>query len=539
MIGGAENLAAMGTGIGSLVTSGFGGLASGAGSLLQGKGFNQSASDAADTVKRMQSEGTYAPQTTAGKGIQNDLGAVGGAFDTLTKGAGDTAGWPMQLASKGATALGYPNAAATLDNVGQTTSEAVKGGLDAAMQLEGARALLPKKPVAGVTGVPKVMDGIDKIVADNSAETPAPVAPTRDALVSANKAGYFVTPKYAENSSTTLGNFASKGGSEIRMQQALSQRNAPITESLVKQELGIPDSTPLSVAAVNAVDASANNVYAAVKKTGEVHPNDAYQTAINNIGSRTAAQSHYFGSTVDPAIAALKEKYSGIGPTDAAAIVDEIKDLRDSARGNYKELSNINQARALGGAQMQAASALDELLQTHLNGTGAPVGTPGPYRGLADAFQQARTLKAKVASVRNSMNDATGEVSPASLARDFNDSGGANGPMSGNLKLIAQTQLAFPKVMQDTARLPTSEGASAVDLAMMAHGALGGRVAEMAFGAARPLGRSWVNSARGQEALVNPSASYYQQLMAAARNNPSAPFLFQTSQQADDQANQQ
>jgi len=111
--------------------------------------------------------------------------------------------------------------------------------------------------------------------------------------------------------------------------------------------------------------------------------------------------------------------------------------------------------------------------------------------------------------------------------------------MSGNLKLIAQTQLAFPKVMQDTARLPTSEGASAVDLAMMAHGALGGRVAEMAFGAARPLGRSWVNSARGQEALVNPSASYYQQLMAAARNNPSAPFLFQTSQQADDQANQQ
>jgi hypothetical protein len=438
--------------------------------------------DPADVKAAVQNSMTYQPRSDAGKATVGTLGQVADAT----------------IGSAGRFAGNYYAGAANMLGAPQGVQDAARNGAqELTNQAPGLLGLGGDAPVAKVPNL-------------NEA--------TAATLQATHNLGIRVTPEYAgmkSNNPLSASNIASVSGSETKMQQALSKYNAqgPVP-AVIKQEVGIAPDRPLTQAALDEQRANADGVYAAVKKQGYFAPDAQLSADMSRIGERSAAESKQFGTKIDSTVQDIIDRYSPkrvtvdpstgqstFTPMNSEAVVNAVTGLRKDARTGFK--SDDPRTVTLATAQQNAANALDSFLDRQM------VATQNP---LAGALGQARTKLAKINSVEDAFNEANGTVDVKSLTKDLD-----NGvPLSGGLLDLARAYKAFPKVLQDPAKINVGSG-SMVDKALQVGGAIHGNIPEMALGVARPLARARVNTAGYQAGMVNPQLGTVGELLSRLR----------------------
>lgn len=307
---------------------------------------------------------------------------------------------------------------------------------------------------------------------------------TRDAAITASRqAGYTIPPSSAN---PTLLNRAAEGfAGKISTAQAAAIKNQPVTDALVRKTLGLADDAPLTRETLAGVRRTAGQAYAAVANTGEVVPTQAYDNALEAIVRpfKTAAAG-FPNAKPNPIIAEIDSLKTP--RMDASAAVAKISELRDMADAAF-----VAGNKQLGGAYKSAAAALEDVLDTHIQGIGAPA-------ELLKGFRDARTLIAKTYSVEKALREGTGSVSANKLAQQLSK----GRPLSDELRTAATMAQNFPRAVQDvTSSMP---GVSPLDFGLGGGlASITGNPALLGLVAGRPAARSVILSQPYQRAMAN------------------------------------
>ena len=335
-------------------------------------------------------------------------------------------------------------------------------------------ALPPALKVAGAAGraVGRAVSG---------PEVPAAV---RESVEAARSAGYVIPPSQAKPSlvNRALEGFAGK----ITTAQNASARNQPITNELARRAIGAADLTPESIAAVRS---AANASYDDLARFGAFEADDAYRNALQK-----AAGSKALPGIANKEVDDLVEALSSQGKLDAQQTIESIKRLRFEGSANKGAQDPVK--KALGGAQMRVANALEELIDRNLQKAGQPE--------LLSNYRAARQTLAKVYDVEKALNASSGNVDANKLARLL-DKGR---PLTGELRQVAEFAQRFPKAarpVEGMGSLPQSsplDWTAATGLSLATSNPL-----MMASVLARPAARAAVLSGPVQNRLMSAPAS--------------------------------
>lgn len=337
--------------------------------------------------------------TTAGK-VGRVLGAVGAAVPTML--------------IPGASTLG-----------GSVLSGMAMGAAEPRLQDESLtkNAMLGGAGGAAGYGVAKAIGSAGSAMATRNAAKIAESSPMRDTLEAARSVGYKFDP--TATNPTLLNRALSGTAGKTNLAQRASMANQQITNELAAVDIGLSKAKSLTPELIESAKAVPAKVYDQMRAAGEVPVSDAYMKTLDNITQKYAGASKSFA--MDNPIAPIVEPFK-VKSFDSSAAVDAIALLREKASQAFRQGNND-----VGRAQRAVASALEEELSK------APNAAPE----LLDAFRKARTTFAKIHSVENALNPATGDVSARKIGAEF-----AKGkPLTGNLSTIGRTQQAFPKSM--------------------------------------------------------------------------------------------
>lgn len=283
------------------------------------------------------------------------------------------------------------------------------------------------------------------------------------------KQGYVVPP--ADLEPGVVSELASGLSGKIKTAQVASQRNQGVTDELARKAIGLKAGDELNSDVLQNIRRQASTAYNAVKGSGQVQADAAFDSALNAIAATQQGAGRSFpglqNNGVTDLIASLNQK-----AFDAGDAVDATKVLREMADKAYRQGDTT-----LGKAAKGASDALEGMLERHLQATGQP--------DALKAFQEARKLIAKTYSVQKSLNTETGNVAAGKLASELQK----GRPLSGELRDIAEMGTAFPKAMQSLKEAP--KAVSPLDFAVAATtGASTGNPLALTMLGARPLARN-------------------------------------------------
>lgn len=310
-------------------------------------------------------------------------------------------------------------------------------------------------------------------------------------LAEARQAGYVVPPSAVNPSAANV--IAESIPGKAATAQAASYRNQQITNSLARQALGLPDNAPLTTETLGQLRANAGNVYEAVKNSGRIAVDWQYIDDLANMTSAIDEVAKDFPQANVGSSAEVKRLVDSLWVErfDSRSAVEYVKQLRADATANLSGAAAANPAnKALGLAQREAAGALEDMLVRHLESTGKG--------GLANAFDEARTLIAKTYSVQGALNESSGNVIASQLGTQLKK----GKPLSGELETIARFSRAFRPYTQEVIAGP---GVSNLDAAVTTIGAAAAHPAVLAYPVGRAIGRASVLSGPYQNALARPN----------------------------------
>lgn len=313
----------------------------------------------------------------------------------------------------------------------------------------------------------------------NALAAQATNAPRDAAVMAAREAGYVLPPTEVKPG---IINSALEGLSgKIKTSQAASAKNQPVTNALVKQDLGLPEAAPITKEALGNLRQQAGQVYNELKQVGNFTADAPFTAQVQALKAPIEQFEKQFpqlaNKEVGSVLSALEQPQF-----DSGAMVEALKRLRFNGQAN--KISMDPAKKELGQVQAQAAKALEELVDRNLTAAGQP--------DLLKRFQDARTLIAKTHNVEKALNNETGNVSAQVLAKQLQ----SGKPLSGDLKTVAQVSSAFPKATQ--ALQQNYNALSPLDYmgGMMSAGATGPMGAAATL--ARPLVRNALLSRPGQ-----------------------------------------
>jgi hypothetical protein len=315
-------------------------------------------------------------------------------------------------------------------------------------------------------------------------EKPA-IDPRAQIMADAQKVGLKFTPTQA---GAKAGSIAEGLTGQAKLERSLSMKNAPVVNKLAAKDLGLPDDAVLTPARINELKAKANQAYSDVAKTGKRVVSDEYRAEIKAIGDRTGGES--FKGDVPKDITQLKDFYSKVTTFTAKDAVSKIRQLRSEATANIKA-RNAPEQNAKGYVQREIADALDNELARHVESLGKA--------DLVAKYQAARVQLAKVHSVEDALSG--GNVSAKSLAQQLK----RGVPLSGNLRLVAQTYGEFEKVLQNVNKIRDGNPFGVVDAFVGIAGAANSPPLAAAV-LARPAVRGILASDRYQRGLAKQGA---------------------------------
>jgi hypothetical protein len=256
-------------------------------------------------------------------------------------------------------------------------------------------------------------------------------------LKQSQAAGYVVPPATANP--TTLNRAMEGASGKIATAQQAAVRNQAVTNKLAKQAVGLANDAPITPQSLKSLRETAGLVYRDVAGAGEIAADSQYLDDLGQLGKgvdeitkdfpeANVGASKEISRLVD---SLLQDKF------DSRSALAYLKELRSQASGNLSGQNYDPAKQALGMAQREAASTLEELIGRHLASQG--------NADLAQSFQQARRLIAVTHTIENALNESTGNVSAAKLGQQM-----AKGkPISGELAVAAKFARAFPKAAKE------------------------------------------------------------------------------------------
>jgi hypothetical protein len=274
---------------------------------------------------------------------------------------------------------------------------------------------------------------------------------TRDeTLRLAQEAGYKVPPAVANPSALNKGleSFAGK----INVAQSLSGTNQDVTNKLAKQAIGLPEHSSLSKETINDLLYSKAAPYreAAALPKGPVAPGNPKE--FNNLMLPSEIMK------------------------DGKQLVEDIKLNQDISRAANKTL-NSNQAQnptELHNIINNANNKVSEL-QNQLEKLAQYHNKPDIVTNLKNA----KVELAKIHTVDNALNDATGNVNALHLAKEFNK----DAPLTNELNTIGRFAQGFGKYTQKPEMTGTPGVSKAKALASMILAGLGSTAGGIGAGA--------------------------------------------------------
>lgn len=294
---------------------------------------------------------------------------------------------------------------------------------------------------------------------------------TRAAAQSAADQGYVIPP--ADLSPGLVSEALSGFSGKVKTAQVASARNQTVSNSLARKALGLGDDVDLNIDTLDALRKQAAAAYAPVAGSGVVTPGASFTRALDDAVKPFVSQSKSFPGMKVPEvvteIAALRSPQF-----DAGDALNAIRTMREGADKAYR----AGEAQS-GKAYRQAASALENALEGHLQGLGQP------GADILKQFRDARQTIAKTWTVQNALNPQTGNINAIKLGADL-----AKGrPLSGELRTVAEVGQAFPKATQALKESP--KATSPLDwFGGTAASAGTGNVLPLAAVAARPAVRA-------------------------------------------------
>ena len=285
----------------------------------------------------------------------------------------------------------------------------------------------------------------------------APTTAERE-FAKAQPAGYVVPPASVKPSvrNVALESVAGKAAT----QQIASGRNQEVTNALAAKSVGLSQNQPITREALAGLRADAGQVYQDMKEAGRITADRAYYRDLRNLKKASTRISKDFPEANIGSVDEIKNLVTSMRKQsfDAESAIEYIKELRKAATDNLSGASAAVPAnKSLGRAQRDAAEALEEMVERHLQNAGRP--------DLARKFDDARRTIAKTYTVEGAL-ETTGNVNAAKLAALLKK----GKPLSPELEQAAKFAGAFPKA----AAVPEksgSPGVSALDFAMTAGGA--------------------------------------------------------------------
>lgn len=311
------------------------------------------------------------------------------------------------------------------------------------------------------------------------------------AVKAAQEAGYVLPPNMASETPGAVASAVQSLGGEIKTQQLASVKNQAVTNKLATKAIGLPEGTLLNEAAFRTARAPALQTYKEMASSiPQIAADDEFKTFTSDLGGRSKAAATRFPNVMKNEgvneLGADLSKLDGASPQEA---MDLVRTLRAEAKANLKAFDDPKKT-ALGQAQKKAADAVDALMERNLEKT---------HPDLVQQYREARQLLAKSYDVEEATNTATGNVSAHHMSRLAKK----GRPLTGELKVIADTATSFSKATQDPSAFGGYKRWSAVD-AGVALGSLFTNPTLTAAIAARPLARDLALSRVMQNRPIPP-----------------------------------
>lgn len=398
--------------------------------------------------------------------------------------------------------------------VAQTISGALSGGAAQTAQEMGAGET--GQLAAGVAG--GVLPSM-RTLAGTALRSTARFVP-QAAAKTAIEAGYVLPPNMAVDAVSDQAGLTkglSGWAGDTQLQQAASVKNAKITNSIARQDLGLPEDSALTQKDFLDLRAKAGAPYEAVKQAIKIVNPDA--TYLKNVKALRAANDELadrFPSSVTKEISDLADELAN-GPFTPSQGIEQIKRLRNRATANLKNTQD-NDKIALGGAQREAADEMEDLIERNLVATG--------QTHLIDDLRASRQLIAKSHAVEAATNSATGQVD----ARHLGNLVARGKPLTGGIRTIADAANAFPKAMRDPKSFGGLSDYSRLDALQLAWAAAKGlkHAAVETAVIGRPLVRNQLLKPSYQKSMLEPAAP---ELPASVLYPPLAGLAAQQNQQ--------
>jgi hypothetical protein len=320
-------------------------------------------------------------------------------------------------------------------------------------------------------------------------------------LKAAQTAGYVLPPSQVSPTVTNrvLEGFAGK----LTTAQQASTKNQSVTNRIVRKDLQLPEDAPLTFETMQAIRTEAAKVgYEPVRQFGKITADPDYARNLMEFAAKYDKSHGGMASLRNPEVEQILKDASR-KEFDSQNVVELMRNLREQGFAN-KSFGTNARDKALGGAQIDIANAIENLTERNLAAAGMP--------DALNAFRDARKLMAKTFTAQKAINPATGNIDASKIGAMFKK----DKPLSGGMREIGRTAAAFPAATKEiTTSMP---GLSPLDyVGGMLTGSAAGP-AGLAATFSRPIVRSGILSGAYQKAMVNPQ-SYEMGLLGRGAKN--------------------
>lgn len=258
----------------------------------------------------------------------------------------------------------------------------------------------------------------------------------------AGQAGYSVPRSNIQQ--TFLTNLGERLGGKQAIEATAQIKNQPITNKLAAKALGLSDDVAITPDVLKGIRDEAGKAYRVVSNLGTLTADKSYMSALKDISTKFSGASKDFPELASQEVAKLTQALAK-KTISADGAVEMIKNLRSQAGNNLGPMATA-QGKLLGKAQRAAADAMEDLIERNI----APV----LGNEVLGSYKSARQLIAKTHTVEKALNEGTGNVNAAELAKALRK----GVPLSNELKQIARFSQAFPRISREPIGAPASGG---------------------------------------------------------------------------------
>jgi uncharacterized protein YaaW (UPF0174 family) len=302
-----------------------------------------------------------------------------------------------------------------------------------------------------------------RIPIESSLKKTMPAAQTanavRDAnIASAQAAGYTLTPGSITPTGKNI--LAERVAGKTNLEQLASVKNQTVTDRLVRESLGLPESAPLTSSHMKDIRTTEyNKGYEPIKQVGQVPTDPKFVDDLVNIESKYVGANASFPGAIPPDVEKLIKTYT-VDKFDSKDAINASRTLRDEASANFRKGEN-----AVAKAQLDVANALENQIERHLINTGRP-----DAHTILEQFKLSRQRMAVSHTVENAIREGSGSVDAKKLAGMLQ----RGDYMTGELKTAAEFANVFPRVSNMPSQIGTPAAGSVLGQGLFAGTAAGG-----------------------------------------------------------------